>query len=116
MKFWKRAATLQIGPKRYDMASLYFEFEVPFKDSEELGSATITAHNLSESTRKSIKKGSVVILNAGYEGDIGVIFTGKVSRVVHKQEDTEWITTITASEALEEWLTSEVNKDRKSVV
>lgn len=110
MKFWKRAATLQIGPKRYDMASLYFTFEVPFKDSEELGTATITAHNLSESTRKSIKKGSVIILNAGYEGDIGVIFAGKASRVVSKQDGTEWITTITAAEALEEWLSKEVNK------
>lgn len=110
MKFWKRSATLQIGPKRYDMENLYFEFEVPFRDSEELGSATITVHNLAESTRKSIKKGNVVILNAGYEGDIGVIFTGKISRVVHKKQDTEWITTITAAEALEEWLTSEVNK------
>lgn len=110
MKFWKRAATLQIGSKRYDMANLYFTFEVPFKDSEELGTATITAHNLSESTRKSIKKGTVIILNAGYEGDVGVIFTGKASRVVNKKDSTEWVTTITAAEALEEWLSNEVNK------
>ena len=40
-----------------------------------------------------------MILNAGYEGDVGTIFTGKVSRVTSKKEGTEWITTITASEA-----------------
>lgn len=110
MRFWKRAATLQIGPKRYDMGSLYFTFEVPFEDSEELGTAKVVAHNLSAGTRSSIKKGHAVILNAGYEGDVGAIFTGKVSRVVHKKEGTEWITTITAAEALEEWLSTEVNK------
>lgn len=110
MRFWKRAATLQIGSNRYDMANLFFTFEVPFEDSEELGSATIKAYNLSPATRSGIKKGQVVILNAGYEGDVGTIFTGKVSRVSSKKEGTEWITTITASEALEEWLSSEVNK------
>ena len=35
---------------------------------------------------------------------------GRFSRVTSKKEGTEWITTITASEALEEWLSSEVNK------
>lgn len=110
MTFWKRAATLQIGPKLYNLSNLYFTFDVPFTDSEELGTATITARNLSKSTRSAIKRGTVVILNAGYEGDIGCIFVGKASRVANKQQGTEWITTITAAEALDEWLTSEVNK------
>ena len=108
--FWKRSATLQIGSRRYDMSNLYFEFDVPFKDSDTLGVASITVHNLAEATRKEIVKGTPVILNAGYEGDIGVIFTGKVSRVVDEHSDTEWITKITGVEALEEWLSSEVNK------
>ena len=108
--FWKRSATLQIGSRRYDMSNLYFEFDVPFKDSDTLGTASITVHNLADATRKEIVKGTPVILNAGYEGDIGVIFTGKVSRVVDEHSDTEWITKITGVEALEEWLSSEVNK------
>ena len=82
MMFWKRSATLQIGSRRYDMSNLYFEFDVPFKDSDTLGTASITVHNLAEATRKEIVKGTPVILNAGYEGDIGVIFTGKVSTVI----------------------------------
>lgn len=110
MTFWKRAATLQIGTKVYDLAKLYFTFDIPFVDSEELNTATVTAHNLSKATRSEIKKGMAVIVNAGYEGDIGCIFAGKVSRAVSKQQGTEWITTITAATALEEWLTSEVNK------
>ncbi len=110
MEFWKRAATLQIGTRRYKLSDLFFTFEVPFEDSEELKTATIVAHNLSKTTRSEIKKGMVVILNAGYEDDVGCIFVGKVSRCASRQDGTEWITTITAAEALEEWLGKEVNK------
>lgn len=110
MKFWKRAATLQLGSNKYDMSSFYFKFKVSFSDSEELGTATIEVHNLSATTRNNIKKGQAVILNAGYEGDVGAIFVGKVSDCDNKKSGTEYITTITAAEALEEWLTKEVNK------
>lgn len=110
MTFWDRAATLQIGPKLYNLSNLYFTFDVPFVDSEELNTAKITAHNLSKATRSEIKRGMVVIVNAGYAGDLGCIFVGKVSRCVSKQQGTEWLTTITAATALDEWLTSEVNK------
>ena len=110
VKFWKRQATLQIGSKRFGMDDLYFKFTVPFEDSEKLGTATIEAYNLSPATRNSIKKGMPIILNAGYEGDIGAIFTGKVSQVSDKHSGTEVITTIAAAEALEEWLSKEVNK------
>lgn len=96
MKFWKRQATLQIGSKRFGMDDLYFKFTVPFEDSEKLGTATIEAYNLSPATRNSIKKGMPIILNAGYEGDIGAIFTGKVSQVSDKHSGTEVITTIAA--------------------
>lgn len=81
MKFWKRQATLQIGSKRFGMDDLYFKFTVPFEDSEKLGTATIEAYNLSPATRNSIKKGMPIILNAGYEGDIGAISPGKFHRL-----------------------------------
>ena len=110
MMFWDRAATLQIGPKLYDLSKLYFTFDVPFVDSEELNMAIVTAHNLSRATRSEIRRGMAVIINAGYTGDVGCIFVGKVSRCVSKQQGTEWITTITAATALDEWLTSGVNK------
>ena len=61
-----RSATLQIGSKRYGMDDLYFEFEVPFEDSDTLQTAKFKAYNLSEATRKGIKRGDALILNAGY--------------------------------------------------
>lgn len=110
MSFWMREATLQIGGKRYGMDDLYFEFEVPFEDSDTLQTAKFKAHNLAESTRKGIKRGDVIILNAGYEGDVGAIFVGQVSACSHKHQSTEWITEISATAAMEQWLSAKVTK------
>ena len=110
MEFWIRTATLQIGAKKYSLDDLTFDFEVPFEDSEELATATINAYNLSAATRNGIRKGDPVIINAGYEGDMGVIFVGQVSGLSHKRSTTDWCTKITATEALDEWLTAQINK------
>lgn len=71
MPFWMREATLQIGSKVYQMDDLYFEFEVPFEDSDTLQSATFRAYNLAESTRKGIKRGSAIILTPAMRGTLG---------------------------------------------
>lgn len=109
--FWIRSADIQIGNQRYSMdPGLYFSFKVPFKDSEELESVNFTVYNLNENTRNNIKKGDPVILNAGYEGDIGCLFTGIVNEAQSKKSNTEWITEITATAALKEWLETDINK------
>ena len=110
MSFWMREASLQIGSKKYSMDNLYFEFEVPFEDSDTIQTAKFKAYNLSESTRKGIKRGDVIILNAGYEGDVGAIFVGQVSACSHKHQNTEWITEISATAAMDQWLNSKVSK------
>ena len=110
MSFWMREASLQIGSKKYSMDNLYFEFDVPFEDSDTIQTAKFKAYNLSESTRKGIKRGDVIILNAGYEGDVGAIFVGQVSACSHKHQNTEWITEISATAAMDQWLNSKVSK------
>ena len=110
MSFWMREASLQIGGKRYGIDDLYFEFEVPFEDSDTLQTAKFKAYNLAEATRKGIKRGDVIILNAGYEGDVGAIFVGQVSACSHKHQNTEWITEISATAAMDQWLSAKVSK------
>ena len=110
MEFWLRSATLQIGPKRFSMDDLNFSFEIPFEDSEELAHANITVYNLNESSRNSIRRGDAIIVNGGYEGDIGALFIGKVAGLSHKREPADWVTKIIAAPALSEWLNSQVNK------
>lgn len=109
--FFNREAIMQIGQQRYNMSDgFYMDFEVPFYNSEELPVATFKVNNLSEETRKNIEKGQLFILNAGYENDVGMIFSGTISSAKCSKNGTEWITEITAATALNEWLGAEVNK------
>ena len=111
MAFFQRAAMLQVGTMKYSMeAGFYFEFEVPFYDSDQLTTATFTVNNLNESSRRGIKKNQPVILNAGYKDDMGVLFVGQVSGCSHKHSGVEWQTKIQATTALDQWLNIRVNK------
>lgn len=110
MTFWKRAATLQIASQRYSLDNLTFEFEVKFEDSPKLCTADVKVYNLSEATRNGIEKGTQIIINAGYQQDIGVIFVGQTATVNHERSGTDWITTIKAVSSLKEWMTTLVNK------
>ena len=110
MIFWDREATLQIGEDRYSLDELNFSFEVPFEDSEELMTATVEVFNLSETKRNSIADDQQIIINAGYKGNVGVIFIGKISNYEHKQEALDWKTKILATDSMEEWLSGKINK------
>ena len=111
MAFFIRSATIQIGALKYSMMDgFYFEFEVPFYDSDQLATASFTVNNLSATSRAGIQKKQPVILNAGYEDDMGVLFVGQVASVSHKQNGVEWQTKITATAALEQWLNTQINK------
>jgi len=114
MNFWMRSGTLQVGPYKYNLDDFTFDFTVPFEDSEQLMVAEVTIYNLSAATRGSIQKNHPIIINAGYENDIGVIFVGKVSEISSTHQGQEWITKIKATEAMQEWLTSKVNKTYKA--
>lgn len=105
-----RQASVQIGGAVYDMDDFYFEFEVPFEDTTTVQTATVKIYNLAESTRAAIERNQPMIINAGYEGDVGAIFVGKISACSHQHSGTNWITTVSAMSAMEEWLGSKVSK------
>ena len=74
-----RQASVQIGGAVYDMDDFYFEFEVPFEDTTTVQTATVKIYNLAKATRAAIERNQPMIINAGYEGDVGAIFVGKIS-------------------------------------
>lgn len=113
MAYWIRDATLTIGKKQYSLDGLDFSFEIPFEDSDDVPVATVKVTNLSENTRKSIKKNTTVILNAGYEDDIGCILVGKVIGLKHKQSNVDWITTMTVQPNADKILKKKINKTYK---
>ncbi len=110
MGFWLRCAILTIGHNKYSLDELNFTFDVPFNDSEEPPVATVTITNLSANTRANIKRDDPVILNAGYQGDVGCILIGKVVGLKHKQSKVDWVTTLTVQPCADEILDRLVNK------
>ncbi len=110
MAFWIRAATLVIGSNKYDLDGMNFTFNIPFEDSDEPPVATVTVTNLSANTRNGIKKDDPVILNAGYQGNVGCILVGKVVGLKHKQNNVDWTSTLTVQPCAEEILGRIVNK------
>ncbi|WP_288785391.1 hypothetical protein [uncultured Bacteroides sp.] len=110
MAFWIRAATLVIGHNKYSLENMDFSFEIPFEDTDEPPVATIKVTNLAASTRAGIKRNDPVILNAGYEGDIGCLLVGKVVGLTHKQSNVDWVSTFTVQPCADEILGSRINK------
>lgn len=107
---WIRAASLVIGKKQYTLDGLDFSFEVPFEDSDEPPVATVKVTNLSAVTRAGIVKGDTVVLNAGYEGDVGCLLIGKVVGLKHKQSNVDWTSTLTVQPCADEILGKSINK------
>lgn len=110
MGYWIRYATLAIGSNKYSLDGMDFSFEVPFEDSDEPPVATVKVTNLSANTRANIKKNDAVVLNAGYEGDVGCILIGKVVGLKHKQSNVDWTSTLTVQPCADEVLGRLINK------
>lgn len=99
-----RRAVFKCGNVTIDSGELDMEFEVPFDNDTEANEANFTIYNLSKNTVSQLKRNKVVTLTAGYTGDTGVIFSGRISKVSSKYIDCDKVTTIYAidSKSLEE--------------
>ena len=76
-----RKATLVLveGDKALDLSEFHFQFNTVQQDVESPNNCTIRVYNLSESTVRQVRgEFSRVILQAGYDGNYGVIFDGTI--------------------------------------
>ncbi|MFB6475780.1 hypothetical protein ACFCW7_23250 [Paenibacillus glucanolyticus] len=80
MKQYLQRKTLTIGNLTISSKDLNIDFEVPFDDDPDPNESIITVYNLSEDTINRIKRDQPLSLLVGYEGDEGVILTGRVSK------------------------------------
>lgn len=93
-KYFKRIIQVRTDGVTIDNSKLHIEFEVPFDDDHIPNRATIDIYNLSHDTRTRIKEGKRLVLNAGYEGDVGVILDGRISAVWSDKVGTDRATHI----------------------
>ncbi len=70
-----------------DLSELRIKFSVKRSDTITPNTADIRVYNLSEETAKRVRKEfTKVILQAGYEGNFGVIFQGNIKQVILGRE------------------------------
>lgn len=87
---WLRKASLILvaGEKALDLSNMHFRFSVTQQDKEHPNSANIRVYNLSDDTSQQVvREFSEVVLQAGYEGSMGVIFKGTVRQYVRGKEN-----------------------------
>lgn len=116
-RFWKRRIEVIGGGRSFTNwkpnNTFEIDFRVPFDDSDEPNISTIEIYNLSKDSISAIKKGKNIILNAGYEGDIGTILQGTIESCHTRWEGVDKITKLTVGEGSEQWLKSYVSKSFK---
>ena len=91
-----RKVVIQTGDVTITNDVLDVEFDVPFDDDTEANEATIVVYNLTQNTTKQIKKNAVITITAGYTGDTGMIFSGRVVEIRTKWDGSDRKTTIYA--------------------
>ena len=94
-----RVVIVECGNLSIDGSEFDIDFDVPFDDNTESEEATITIYNLADSTIAQLKTNDEVTITAGYIGDTGIIFTGRVIKVLTKWSGLDKVTTITARDS-----------------
>lgn len=76
--------------------TLDLEFTIPFDDDLEPNEAEIIFYNLSDSTIEHLKQDAAITVEAGYQGDTGIIFNGFISTVKTTWDGADKVTTVKA--------------------
>lgn len=107
-----RLAEVIVGTanKAISIKDLRITFEVQKSLISYPNRAVIRIYNLNETTRNQIKNEFTnVLINAGYENSVSLIFTGNIKNVYHHIDDVDTITEIYAGDGDEAWISSVVN-------
>lgn len=75
---WIRSTTIQIGTIEIDQLDIDFAISSTAIDQATAATATITVYNMAPRTAKRISNGDLVKIWAGYTGDTGLIYLGRV--------------------------------------
>lgn len=109
-KYWMQKAEIIVANKKFTNDDFEIDFNVTFDDNPEPNISEVTIYNLSDNTITQLKKGANLILNAGYEGDVGTILLGSIEKQETGWEGVDKVTKLTVGEGSEQWLKAYVNK------
>ncbi|QOT01336.1 hypothetical protein JNUCC42_13175 [Brevibacterium sp. JNUCC-42] len=94
MKNFGRVAEVQTANMSFSNSNFTIEFTVPFDNDPLPNESEINLYNLADSTIAKIKRNDTLLINAGYQGDVGVILHGFISKIATKWDGIDKITAI----------------------
>ncbi|WP_379142376.1 phage protein [Paenibacillus sp. sgz500992] len=89
-----RIAEIMTGNMSFALSKYTMEGSVPFDNDALPNESELRVWNLAQTTINNIKRNGVLMLNAGYTGDIGIILHGRISAVRTRWEGVDKVTTI----------------------
>lgn len=98
---WIRKASLIVGTEdALDLSELRFIFRIKRGDTQTPNTLRVRVYNVSEQTAlRTMKEFTRVVLQAGYEGNYGIIFDGTIIQVrIGRENQTDTYVDITAAD------------------
>lgn len=88
-------------------------FTVPFDDGGEPNIAEIEIYNLAEGSIVNLNKRKKITINAGYKGDVGVIFSGEIQTPITDWEGVNKVTSLDCIDSGETWYIKRIKRTYK---
>lgn len=93
-KNFGRVVEIMTANMKFILDKYTLEGSVPFDNDALPNESELRLWNLAQTTINNIKRNAVIMVNAGYRGDIGLILHGRISSVRTNWEGADKITTI----------------------
>ena len=96
--------------KTFSYPDLEVNFSGDFNEDPEPNIYSVEIYNLSRDSISDINEGEAIILNAGYQEDIGIISAGVITGVDVDNRNVDVITKIEFQDASNEWLNAVISR------
>lgn len=110
METFGRIVSVTIDGALFESPPFTIELDLPFDSGSDADVNNIKIYNLSDQTISRITKDKYVVVQAGYEGDVGTVALGTIEDVSTKWQGVDKITTLLVGDGTSSWLTARVNK------
>lgn len=108
-----RSIEVVAGPRKFINDEFDTYFDIPFDDGPDVNIGEVEIFNLSSATIAAMKKGQKLILNAGYQKDVGAALIGEIKRIETRIKGVDKITTLFVIDANDNWMRKEIKKTYK---
>lgn len=108
--FWKRQIEVLFGNRQLTAPPLSIEFDLPFDNSSDTDAGHVRLYNLTAETIRKAKPGASIVVRAGYEGDVGTVWAGVISRATTSWSRVDKVTEFILSDTTSDWLSTRVRQ------